>query len=64
MIHSARLEGGQGLPGWLEFDAETLVFQGVPPAGSAEETVLILRATDFDGAWAETRLVLKHAVEA
>jgi hypothetical protein len=31
----------------------------VPP-GAGPETVLRLRATDFDGAWAETRLVLKH----
>jgi AAA family ATP:ADP antiporter len=58
--YKASVAGQRGLPGWLEFDAETLRFRGTVPPGAGPETVLRLRATDFDGAWAETRLVLKH----
>lgn len=58
--YKASVEGRKGLPGWLEFDAETLRFRGTVPPGAGAETVLRLRATDFDGAWAEARLVLKH----
>jgi AAA family ATP:ADP antiporter len=47
-------------PDWLRFDAESLEFSGEAPAGVSGETVLVLKATDFDGARAEGRLVLKH----
>lgn len=57
---SAHLEGAEGLPGWLRFDAESLMLGGKVPVGIAPETVLRVRATDFDGAWAEARVVLKH----
>jgi hypothetical protein len=58
--YHASVEGQRGLPGWLEFDAETLRFRGTVPLGAGPETALIVRATDFDGAWAEARLVLQH----
>jgi len=63
MTVTAHQEGMDELPGWLKFDPEVLAFKGMPPPGAPTRTVLILRATDFDGAWAEGRLVLKHLEE-
>jgi len=51
-------DGADDLPPWLHFDAETLGFSGVAPAVPVPDTVLIVRATDFDGGWVEGRLVL------
>jgi AAA family ATP:ADP antiporter len=58
---SACLEEGGDLPDWLCFNPETLGFRGSPPGDVGPETVVLLRATDFDGAWAEGRLILRHA---
>lgn len=56
---TVQAEGADDLPSWLSFDAETLGFNGVAPASPpVPDTVLIVRATDFDGAWVEGRLVL------
>ena len=63
MVISAHLENDDNLPGWLVFDPETLGFSGTPPVDVKADTRLILRATDFDGAWAEGELVLRHSVE-
>jgi AAA family ATP:ADP antiporter len=60
LTFSARLTDGARLPAWLQFDAEMLTFRGAPPDNVAADTTLILRATDFDGAWAEGSLVLRH----
>jgi AAA family ATP:ADP antiporter len=60
LVFTAQLDGEIGLPPWLRFDPETLGFTGVPPANVGVQTRLILRATDFDGAWAEGELVLTH----
>jgi AAA family ATP:ADP antiporter len=60
MAFEALLEGGVDLPSWLEFDSEGLAFRGVTPADIGPETVLTIWASDFDGAWAEGRLVLRH----
>jgi len=57
---TAHLSGKHWLPAWLDFDSESLCFSGVPPADSGSQTRLTLRATDFDGAWAEGELVLWH----
>lgn len=57
---SAHAEGAEVLPGWLHFDPESLALNGKVPVGIAPETVLRVRATDFDGAWAEVRLVMRH----
>ncbi len=53
-------EDGGALPSWLRFEPETLAFRGRPPEEVGFRTVVVLRATDFDGAWAEGRLVLRH----
>ena len=50
------------LPAWLDFEPETLGFSGIPPVGAETDTRLVLRATDFDGAWAEGKLVLRHSI--
>ena len=62
MVISAHLVNGDALPAWLDFDPEALGFIGTPPANVTAETRIILRATDFDGAWAEGELVLRHSV--
>lgn len=60
MRFEVELEGGGDIPGWLEFDAERLAFRGTTPDDVDAETVLTIWASDFDGAWAEGRLVLRH----
>jgi AAA family ATP:ADP antiporter len=57
---SAHLVEDAELPPWLEFDPELLAFSGRPPSDVAARTQLILRATDFDGAWAEGQLCIFH----
>ncbi|NNJ65623.1 MAG: translocase [Xanthomonadales bacterium] len=61
LTFTARVADGGDLPGWLEFFPETLTFKGKTPGSAGPETVVIVRATDFDGAWAEGRLVIRHA---
>ncbi len=63
MTISAHQVNDDTLPSWLAFDAESLVFQGTPPEGVESETRIILRATDFDGAWAEGTMVLRHSAK-
>ena len=63
MTFTAWQEGREDLPAWLDFDPENVSFRGKPPANVEPETVLVVRATDFDGAWAEGRLVLRHPAE-
>ena len=60
LTFSAHGDGDERLPDWLNFDSEILEFSGTTPRDAGAETVLILRATDFDGAWAEGSLVLRH----
>jgi len=60
MTFGAELENGEALPEWLHFDTEDLAFSGKTPKDIGPRTVLSIWAADFDGAWAEGRLVLKH----
>lgn len=60
LIVTARNADGAALPGWLQFDAETLRLSGSAPAGLTGNTELKLLAKDFDGARAEGRLTLNH----
>lgn len=60
LTFTARQSDRIGLPMWLDFEAETLRFSGTPPVDVEPQTRLILRATDFDGAWAEGELILRH----
>lgn len=48
------------LPDWLRFDPETLTLSGTPPPEATGSTWLNIRATNFEGRWAETRLGLLH----
>ena len=56
LVFTASLDGEQRLPDWLRFSPETLRFQGRAPAQSGGVYGITLRATDFDGAWAEGRI--------
>lgn len=57
---TAHLSGKHWLPAWLDFDPETLCFSGITPRDIGSQTRLTVRATDFDGDWAEGELVLWH----
>ncbi len=45
---------------WLNFDADSLRFHGVPPADIDDDTWLTVRATNFEGVWTEGRFRLRH----
>jgi AAA family ATP:ADP antiporter len=60
LTFTAHQVGSSWLPAWLDFDSETLCFSGIPPANVRPYTRLILRATDFEGAWVEGELLLQH----
>lgn len=47
-------------PEWLAFDRQRLILSGVPPKNLALDTWLILRATNMDGGWSETRFRIVH----
>jgi len=53
---TACLDSHKELPEWLYFDAETLAFSGRAPEQDDAVIYLIVRATDFDGAWAEGKM--------
>ena len=57
----ASLQNHEELPSWLHFDAEGLGFSGQAPAAAGVAASLVLRATDFDGAWAEGALTIRVA---
>ena len=60
LTFSAHGEGSDVLPSWLHFDPETLGFSGTAPAGDWTGSRIVVRATDFDGAWAEGQLLLER----
>ena len=57
---SVRPVDADKLPSWLRFDPETLTLCGRPPADITGSTWLTIRATNFEGQWAETRLGILH----
>jgi AAA family ATP:ADP antiporter len=57
---SVRPVDADKLPPWLRFDPETLTLSGTPPADTTGSTWLTVRATNFEGQWAETRLGIRH----
>jgi AAA family ATP:ADP antiporter len=62
MTISAHLDNSRDLPDWLHFDPKAWAFSGEVPFGVDETTSLVVRATDFDGAWSEGRLLFRHTV--
>ena len=61
---TAQEEGSEDLPEWIEFDAESMGFSGKAPATPGLSVHLIVRATDFENAWTEGRLVLRVGEES
>jgi AAA family ATP:ADP antiporter len=57
---TVKRQDGSPLPSWLKFDPATLMIYGQTPEGQNGETVLSVRATDFEGAMVEGTLVLRH----
>ena len=57
---SVRPVDADKLPTWLRFDPESLTLSGTPPADIKVSTWLTVRATNFEGQWAETRLGILH----
>jgi len=57
---SVRPVDADKLPTWLRFDPESLTLSGTPPADIKGSTWLTVRATNFEGQWAETRLGILH----
>ncbi len=60
LTFSAHKHDGGPLPPWLRFDPVSLMFTGRTPEGQSGDTVLSVRATDFDGASVDGTLVLHH----
>lgn len=63
LVFAARQAGKNWLPLWLDFDSEELRFSGIPPVEAGAETQVVIRATDFAGAWIEGKLTLRHAAQ-
>jgi Ca2+-binding RTX toxin-like protein len=61
LTYSARLVGGDPLPGWLSFDAATRTFSGTPPQGSFGTINVEVVATDEDGLTAADQFDLSIA---
>ncbi|MEH6583841.1 MAG: putative Ig domain-containing protein [Halioglobus sp.] len=59
LAFSASLDSHQDLPSWLHFNAETLGFSGDVPNDGKGSLCVIVRATDFDGTWAEGTLYIR-----
>lgn len=55
---SASLADGSGLPGWLNFDAQTATFSGTPQAGDVMPLQIRVTATDSAGETAGTEFRL------
>lgn len=49
LSYSARLADGSGLPSWLEFDAGSLTFSGIPTDGDTAENIIVVTAEDGNG---------------
>lgn len=60
LTYSVRPIDEDALPGWLHFDARSLVFAGTPTPGTDTNTWLTIRATNLDGQWVEARLGFIH----
>lgn len=61
---TARLDNGEALPDWLEFDAETRTFSGRPGIADYGAVGVVVTATDEAGASAETGFALSVDSEA
>lgn len=59
LAFTASLNNFEALPVWLNFHPETLRFNGRAPAEPGQLIEIVLRATDFDGAWAEGRMRIR-----
>jgi len=64
MSIAASLDTHGDLPAWLHFDSETFGFSGQAPSEPGTDISVILRATDFDGAWAEGSFSIKVVASA
>jgi AAA family ATP:ADP antiporter len=60
LTFTAHRQDGRPLPRWLKFDPATLLLHGQTPVDQTGDTVLSIRATDFEGAKAQCMLVLHH----
>jgi AAA family ATP:ADP antiporter len=49
MTFSARLAGGQALPGWISFDSSRRLFRGTLPTGIGDDIEIEVTATDVEG---------------
>jgi len=58
LSYSAKLDSGSPLPVWLNFDAATMRFSGVPTATSAGPWILRVTASDIQGASVSGTFVL------
>jgi AAA family ATP:ADP antiporter len=59
LAFSASLASFEPLPDWLDFRPETLGFKGLAPVETGCVVEIVLRATDFDGAWAEGKMRIR-----
>jgi Ca2+-binding RTX toxin-like protein len=58
LVHSATLPGGDPLPDWLTFDAETRTFSGTPEQAQVGSIDVVVQVTDPDGRSAEDTFTL------
>ena len=59
LAFTACLESSDPLPDWLHFRSDSLFFSGRAPVEPGAVVDVVLRATDFDGAWAEGKMRIR-----
>jgi AAA family ATP:ADP antiporter len=62
LVLSATLADGAPLPSWVNFDSTRLLFSGTVPTNYAEEIMIVVTASDVDGASISDTFVFRHVV--
>lgn len=58
--YDVRAVDSKTIPSWMKFDKYNMILTGKVPLDLQLNTWLILRATNMDGGWSETKFMIEH----